>query len=175
MFIPGDVLRMIDKKVVNYTRRTRRRCGSSSTTSASARAGAVGDARHRGDDRAPQDAAVEAHRHRPHLQRQARAPRASSAATSTSSKMENVKMQKEYLDDSHPRRVLGPRREVSRTPLSESDVDRYASPQIIHGGDKIDVQPPRDGEQYGDEAIESAFTRCSRCRRRRTRTRRAGT
>ena len=44
----------------------------------------------------------------------------------------------------------------SRTPLSESDVDRYASPQIIHGGDKIDVQPPREGEQYGDEAIESA-------------------
>ena len=44
----------------------------------------------------------------------------------------------------------------SRVPLSESDVDRYASPQIIHGGDKIDVQPPREGEQYGDEAIESA-------------------
>ena len=72
------------------------------------------------------------------------------------SKMENVKMQKEYPMILVHGACWGLGEKSSRVPLSESDVDRYASPQIIHGGDKIDVQPPREGEQYGDEAIESA-------------------
>ena len=160
MFIPGDVLReMIDKKVVNYTREDKK------------------EVRVELDDSALQLelglwamlAKTEAMTELP------KTPQWKHIVTDPTfndklelreyiergylhelSKMENVKMQKEYPMILIHGACWGLGEKSSRTPLSESDVDRYASPQIIHGGDKIDVQPPRDGEQYGDEAIESA-------------------